>query len=395
MAENDTLDQTFGLYIHWPFCLSKCPYCDFNSHVADTVDHARWLNALIKELQSLAGQTTNLRLETIFFGGGTPSLMDPGTIETVINRAKSLWTPSESIEITMEANPSTVEISKFKAFRSAGINRLSLGIQSLNDDILKFLGRGHNATEAIQALKIAHNCFDRVSFDLIYATPNQTIFDWMSELDFAIQISGEHLSLYQLTIERGTPFYSMSQQQKFIMPNVEDSGRFYEATIEKMTAAGIPNYEISNHARPGAECRHNLIYWRNHDYLGIGPGAHSRLTDTQGKRWALRMHRKPSTWLHMVEDAGQALAEKVALSQDERLAELLMMGLRLTEGIPYIKLEQALKETSSQILNPQRLEQLIAEKYIANDNVYFRATQAGRQRLNGILQFLLGDIKLY
>ena len=266
----------FGLYVHWPFCLSKCPYCDFNSHVRDGVDHGRWRAALLAELDHYGAATAGRRLTSIFFGGGTPSLMDPGTVGAVIARAGLHWRPAGDIEITLEANPTSVEAERLADFRDAGVNRVSLGVQSLDDDALRFLGRGHSAAEALRAVDLAAGLFARTSFDLIYARPGQDVAAWQRELDRALAHAGDHLSVYQLTIEPGTAFHQAHRRGDLAVPSGDAAAALYEATQVALDAAGLPAYEISNHAAPGAACRHNLTYWRYGDYAGIGPGAHGR-----------------------------------------------------------------------------------------------------------------------
>ena len=392
-GQDDRDQDVFGLYVHWPFCLSKCPYCDFNSHVSAAVDHDRWRRALVRELETLAARVRPRALASVFFGGGTPSLMQPETIAAVLDTARRLWPASPEIEITMEANPTSVEAGRFRAFRDAGINRVSLGVQALDNDALKFLGRGHDAREAIAALEIARGCFDRVSFDLIYARPGQTVASWIAELDRALDLAGEHLSVYQLTIEPGTAFHALHQRSGFTIPENDAAGALYEATGERLAAAGMPAYEISNHARSGAECRHNLVYWRTQDYLGIGPGAHGRLTDSLDERRSLRTHRAPAIWLERVERDGHAVTEETVLTRDDRFTEMLMMGLRLTEGIATARLLRETGQTIENLFDPRVIADLVEAGYLAIDATSLRATQAGRQRLNGVLGTLLDALQ--
>ncbi len=330
----------FGLYIHWPFCLAKCPYCDFNSHVRHNgVDETSFTGALVREMQSFAARTGAGILDSIFFGGGTPSLMTPAAVSTLIEAAADLWPLSADAEITLEANPTSVEARNFAGYRTAGVNRVSVGVQALDDRALKALGRQHSVAEAMAALDVAHTNFERVSFDLIYARPHQSAEDWRAELTQALARAGDHLSLYQLTIEPGTPFAVLHDAGKLIVPEEDLAVAFYEVTQELCEAAGIPAYEISNHARPGAESRHNLIYWRYGDYIGIGPGAHSRIT-VAGERLAIDAHRDPEAWRREVDGAGTGSATESPLSAREQTHEILVMGLRLSEGLPLSRLRE-------------------------------------------------------
>jgi putative oxygen-independent coproporphyrinogen III oxidase len=382
-------EDGFGLYVHWPFCLSKCPYCDFNSHVSTSIDHGRWRGALIREMETMAPKVRSGSLVSIFFGGGTPSLMEPDTIAGILDAARAIWSPDPTIEITMEANPTSVEAGRLRGFRDAGVNRVSLGVQALNDDALKFLGRGHDAREAIKAVEAAHACFDRVSFDLIYARPEQTVADWTKELKAALDLAGEHLSLYQLTIEPGTAFHAIHQRGGFAIPDDDEGGALYEATNEILSDAGLPAYEISNHAKPGAECRHNLVYWRAEEYLGIGPGAHGRLVSLDGNRRATRTHRAPAIWLDRVERDGHAVTEETQITSDESFIEMLMMGLRLREGVPLARLEAVAQCSVEAMFDPRILSDLTDVGYLEITGEVIRATDAGRQRLNAILAALL------
>jgi putative oxygen-independent coproporphyrinogen III oxidase len=381
------LDPGFALYIHWPFCKSKCPYCDFNSHVRDGIEQGRWRSALLAELDHAAGETAGRRVTSVFFGGGTPSLMEPATVAALLDRTASRWIMAEDVEVTLEANPTSVEAARFAALRQAGVNRLSLGVQALDDRALRFLGRGHDAAEALAALALARRHFARYSFDLIYARPEQTMAQWQAELARAIELAGDHLSVYQLTIEPGTAFAAAYARGDWALPEDELAGDLYEATQERLAAAGLPAYEISNHARRGGECRHNLTYWRYGDYAGIGPGAHGRLTLGRDK-FATRRHRAPETWLAAVERKGDGLEERVALTPAERREEMLMMGLRLSEGVARARFRA---ETGAEIeasLDQERLADLIAGGFLAQDAHGLRATAAGRQRLNAVLAAL-------
>jgi putative oxygen-independent coproporphyrinogen III oxidase len=380
-------DGGFGIYVHWPFCRSKCPYCDFNSHVRETVDQARWRRALLAELDHYAQSAAGRRLDSVFFGGGTPSLMPPETVAAVIERIGHHW-PSNDVEITLEANPTSVEAANFAELAAAGVNRVSLGVQALDDASLKFLGRGHNAAEAFAAVDVARRHFHRFSFDLIYARPGQTLESWMAELARALDLAGEHLSLYQLAIESNTAFEGAYRRGDFVMPGEDLAADFYEATQARLEEAGLPAYEISNHARPGSECRHNLVYWQGGDYLGIGPGAHGRLSE-QGTRHATRQHRAPEAWLGEVEAKGHATRERRALSLEERQEELLLMGLRLSTGITRARFRHALGREIEEAIAPDRLGLLIGGGFVELDDEGLRATAAGRQCLNAVLAGLV------
>jgi len=323
----------FGLYIHWPFCQAKCPYCDFNSHVAASVDQTRWANAYCAEIDRIGRETEGRVLSTVFFGGGTPSLMDPDVVATVIDRIRATWPMTNDPEITLEANPTSVEADRFQAFRTAGINRVSLGVQALNDVDLKQLGRLHSAQEAKTAFDIAHSVFDRVSFDLIYARQDQSLEAWRHELSEALSMAVDHLSLYQLTIEDGTAFGDRFKRGRLKgLPSEDDAADMYFLTQEMCEEAGLSAYETSNHAVEGAESRHNLIYWRSGDYAGIGPGSHGRLT-LNGGRYATESYEAPGKWLGEVENRQTGESSRSRLSDDEHIAEYLLMGLRLAEGV--------------------------------------------------------------
>jgi putative oxygen-independent coproporphyrinogen III oxidase len=326
-------EQAFGVYIHWPFCLSKCPYCDFNSHVRrEPIDEARFLRAFHREIAATGERTRGRTVSTIFFGGGTPSLMQPSTIAGVLNSIARQWRVADDAEITLEANPTSVEAERFRGYRSAGVNRVSLGVQALDDRALAELGRLHSAREALDAVGVARGVFDRYSFDLIYARPGQTPDAWAGELARALAHAGEHLSLYQLTIEPDTPFAALHAAGKLKTPDEDGARALYDVTQEVCAAHGLPAYEISNHARPGAECRHNLVYWRGHEYAGIGPGAHGRL-DIDGERHATATEKRPEAWLMRVEARGDGIVTDDILTRDEISDEFLLMGLRLAEGI--------------------------------------------------------------
>ena len=330
----------FGVYVHWPFCLSKCPYCDFNSHVRHAaIDEARHVRAFAAEIAATAARVPGRTVSTIFFGGGTPSLMQPGTVGAILEAIAKHWSIAPDVEVTLEANPTSVEATRFRGYRTAGVNRVSLGVQALNDAELKTLGRLHTAQEALDAVAIARKVFERYSFDLIYARPGQTPKAWTSELKSAIAEAAEHLSLYQLTIEQDTPFAALHAAGKLVTPDEDLARALYDTTQEVCSASGLPAYEISNHARPGAECRHNLVYWRGHEYAGIGPGAHGRL-DIAGERRATATERRPEAWLMRVEALGHGVVIDETLSHVEIADEFLMMGLRLAEGIDPSRYEQ-------------------------------------------------------
>ena len=322
-----------ALYIHWPFCLAKCPYCDFNSHVRDRVDHALWQASLLADMACEAREASGEPLSSIFFGGGTPSLMPPTLVQTLLAEAERLWGFAADIEITLEANPSSVEAANFRALAQAGINRVSLGIQALDDEVLRFLGRLHTVSEGLSALEIAQTSFERVTFDLIYARPGQSVLAWEAELTRALSFGTDHMSLYQLTIEPGTRFATLVREGRFTPLDNDRAADLFTITRDMTAAAGLPAYEISNHAMPGQESRHNLTYWRYQDYCGIGPGAHGR----RGGLATVR-HRKPENWLSSVERKQEGIAETRILGVKEQAAEALLMGLRLAEGVDLLAL---------------------------------------------------------
>ena len=380
--------RDLALYIHWPFCTSKCPYCDFNSHVRDGVEQRRWRGALLAELDHVAEETQDRRLTSIFFGGGTPSLMAPESVALLIERAARRWRLAPDAEVTLEANPTSVEAENFALLREAGVNRLSLGVQALDDRALRFLGRGHDAAEALAAIALARRHFRRFSFDLIYARPGQTPAQWEEELARAVALAGDHLSLYQLTIEPGTAFAAAHARGDFALPDDDLSGALYEATQARLGDAGLAAYEISNHARPGGESRHNLTYWRYGDYAGIGPGAHGRLT-LGGAKVATRQKRAPETWLAAVERQGHGGEERLPLPPEARAREMLMMGLRLAEGVDRARFRAETGAAIETALDPARLADLVDGGFVALDDRALRATAAGRQRLNAVLAALL------
>ena len=378
----------FGLYIHWPFCLSKCPYCDFNSHVREQVDQARWRRALLAELAHFAAQTPGRTLTSIFFGGGTPSLMPPETVGALINAARGHWSTAPDLEITLEANPTSVEADRLAAFRDAGVNRVSLGVQALDDGVLKFLGRGHSAAEAIKAVELAAHLFDRFSFDLIYARPGQSVAEWQAELRRGLKLAGDHLSLYTLTIEANTGFAGAVARGAFIPPDGDANAALYEATQDVCDAAGLPAYEISNHARPGFECRHNLTYWRYGDYVGVGPGAHGRF-GTGGEKRATQQWKKPERWLEQVEQAGHGTEAIDSVDLQSRAAEALMMGLRLTEGVYAENFNAVVGAPLQTMISAPALRRLIDGGMAGQDASRLWVTAKGRPVLDSVLGALL------
>jgi putative oxygen-independent coproporphyrinogen III oxidase len=381
------MTEPLGVYIHWPFCKSKCPYCDFNSHVREGVEQTRWRQALLVELEHAAREAPNRRVETMFFGGGTPSLMEPETVGALIARTKQLWDAAPDIEITLEANPTSVEAGRFAALAEAGVNRVSLGLQALDPAALKFLGREHSVDEALAALAFARRHFARYSFDLIYARPGQTPQAWAEELSRALPLAGEHLSLYQLTIERGTKFFAEHTRGAFALPPEDQAAEMFELTQARLAAAGLPAYEISNHARPGAACRHNLIYWRYQDYVGVGPGAHGRFTVGEAKR-ATRRISGPEGWLAAVEREGHGTVETTDVLGRDREEEALMVGLRLSEGIERALFASTAGRDPVEALGG-KLPPLVDAGFLDVDATRLKATPAGRQRLNAVLQRLL------
>ncbi|WPZ35540.1 radical SAM family heme chaperone HemW [Thalassobaculum sp. OXR-137] len=395
MADPLTTDP-LGLYVHWPFCRAKCPYCDFNSHVSDRVDHALWRDLLVRELETLAprvggGPDGTRRLTSIFFGGGTPSLMEPETAAAVIEAARGLFRFNNDVEITLEANPTSVEAAKMAAFRQAGITRVSLGVQALDDASLRFLGREHTAAEALGALDSVRSHFDNVSFDLIYARPEQDLAAWEAELARAIALEPAHLSLYQLTIEPTTPFYARHARGEFALPDDDGAADLYDATQEILGAAGLPAYEVSNHARPGHECRHNLVYWRYQDYLGIGPGAHGRLsTGAPGApKTGTRIHRAPKIWLERVARDGHALVDDIPIPRDEAVMEAVLMGLRIDEGLTADRFRHLFGAAPTSLFERQALDTLADAGFLEIDGGGIRATAEGRARLDAVTSRLL------
>jgi len=374
--------RDFGVYIHWPFCLSKCPYCDFNSHVRHgAVDEAGFVRAFASEIAATAARVGKRTVSTIFFGGGTPSLMAPQTVGAILEAVARSWTIAHHAEITLEANPTSVEATRFSGFRDAGVNRVSIGLQALDDAALRALGRLHSAREALDAVAIARAVFDRYSFDLIYARPGQTPDAWASELTCALAQAGEHLSLYQLTIEHGTPFYELHAAGKLLTPDEDTARALYDVTQAICAEAGLPAYEVSNHARAEGECRHNLIYWRGHEYAGIGPGAHGRL-DIDGARHAIATEKLPQPWLARVRTRGHGIVSDEVLTREEVADEFLLMGLRLVEGVDPVRYAQL----SGRPLDPRRVtflrEQGIVE---TTPEGRLRVTMAGFPVLDAVV----------
>jgi oxygen-independent coproporphyrinogen-3 oxidase len=381
-------DAGFGLYIHWPFCQSKCPYCDFNSHVSERIDQRRWLQAYLAEIDRVGRDSSGLRLRSVFFGGGTPSLMDPDIVFAVLDKVRATWAVANDWEVTLEANPGSVEAERFRAFRAAGVNRLSMGVQALNDADLKRLGRLHSAADAIAAFDIARTCYDRVSFDLIYARQDQAPEDWAQELRRALDMAVDHLSLYQLTIEDGTAFGDLHARGRLKgLPDEDRSAALYGITQNLCEAAGLPAYEVSNHARDGAQSLHNLIYWRGGDYAGIGPGAHGRLT-LGGRRWATEALKQPSAWLYAVERRGTGELPRDEITPLARAQEYVLMSMRLTEGLDTARLEAI----SGFFLPAAAIADLSELNLITTETGMVRSTLQGRMVLNYVIRRLAEDL---
>jgi oxygen-independent coproporphyrinogen-3 oxidase len=372
-----------ALYIHWPFCLAKCPYCDFNSHVRAAVDHAAWERALLADMAFEAGVAGGERLDSIFFGGGTPSLMPPALVGRLISEAERLWGFADGIEITLEGNPSSVEAANYAALANAGINRASLGLQALDDEVLRFLGRLHNAAEGLAALDVAQKHFGRVSFDLIYARPGQTAEQWEAELTRALSFGTGHLSLYQLTIEPGTRFATMVREREFAPLDDDPAADLFALTRQITAAAGLPAYEVSNHARPGEESRHNLAYWRYQDTCGIGPGAHGRRGGLATTR-----HRKPENWLDAVARQGQGIAEARPLGRREQASEAMLMGLRLADGIDLGAMAARFKLGEAELCDPDKRALYVGQGLVWQTGARIGVTEAGMP----VLDALLGEL---
>ncbi|MFA9230688.1 MAG: radical SAM family heme chaperone HemW [Microgenomates group bacterium] len=376
----------FGLYLHWPFCESKCPYCDFNSHVATSIDQTRWQRAYLHEIERFGRETSGRVLQTIFFGGGTPSLMNPELVAAILDKIRQTWPMTNDPEITLEANPRSIEAGRFRAFRDAGVNRVSMGMQALNDEDLRKLGRTHSAAEAMAAFDVAKTIFDRVSFDLIYARQDQSLADWRAELQRALGLAVDHLSLYQLTIEDGTAFGDRFARGGLKgLPTEDLSADMYDLTQELCEAAGMPAYEVSNHAKPGAESRHNQIYWRGGDYIGIGPGAHGRITKA-GKRFATEAPKAPGKWLQEVETGSTGSFHSEALTPAEHADEFLLMSIRLSEGLDLGRLETI----SGEHLPRERIDALADLGMLEQVGNRLIVSKKGRPLLNAIIRTLAG-----
>ncbi len=385
MSVQDWQNGGFGLYLHWPFCQSKCPYCDFNSHVAASIDQKAWQTAYLSEIDRIAAETDGRVLNTVFFGGGTPSLMDPDLVAAIIDRIRARWRTVNDLEITLESNPGSVDAARFQAFAQAGVNRVSMGVQALNDADLQRLGRLHSVADARRAFDIARSTFHRVSFDLIYARQHQTLAEWEVELQQALNMAVDHLSLYQLTIEPGTAFGARHAKGGLRgLPDDDSSADMYLLTQDICAAHGMPAYEVSNHARDGAQSRHNLIYWRYGDYAGIGPGAHGRLT-INGARYATQTPLGPQTWLDRVAQTGNGEAPRDPIPLDEQATEYLMMCLRLREGVDMARYEALV----GQPLPQAQVEMLQDQGLVVQTSTHLAATDTGRPVLNGILRALL------
>ena len=382
MMPNMNLTAPFAVYVHWPFCLSKCPYCDFNSHVRHGgIDEARFVRAYETELAAAAERAPGRTVSSIFFGGGTPSLMQPSSVQAILDCIGKHWAVTPNAEVTLEANPTSVEATRFRGFRTAGVNRVSLGVQALDDPALKELGRLHTVQEALDAVAVARSIFSRYSFDLIYARPRQRPDTWAAELTRAIGEAAEHLSLYQLTIEPDTPFFGLHKAGKLIVPDEDLVRDLYDVTQAICADAGLPAYEVSNHARPGAECRHNLVYWRGDDYAGVGPGAHGRLT-IDGRRVATATEKRPETWLRRVEESGTGFIVEEKLTPGEAADEYLLMGLRLVEGIDPARYTAL----AGRALNPRRISILRQEGAVeTTKDGRLRVTQSGFPLLDAVV----------
>lgn len=380
----DWMQGGFGLYLHWPFCQSKCPYCDFNSHVASGIDQKAWLDAYLSEIDRSVEETAGRLLQSIYFGGGTPSLMEGEVVAAIIEKVRATWPSVNDLEITLEANPTSVEAARFEAYRRAGVNRVSVGVQALDDGALKALGRLHSKREALKALDIARSTFDRVSFDLIYARQNQSLADWQRELDEALTYAGDHLSLYQLTVEDGTVFAERAARGGLRgLPDEDLAAELYEITQEKCNAAGRPAYEVSNHARPGSESRHNMIYWRGGDYVGIGPGAHGRVSNMTG-RWATESHRNPAMWLAATQKPGGGEYLRTKLSAEDIGLEYLLMSLRTNEGLDL----QRYAAMAGKELSAETIAGLAIDGLVRVEHGRLATTPNGRLVLNGVLKEL-------
>ena len=386
--------MSLAVYIHWPFCKKKCPYCDFNSHVSDAVDHKRWAEVLKANIESFARLTDEKQVSSVFFGGGTPSMMEADTIATCIQAVQANWQASNDFEVTFEANPTSSAAKKFEAFREAGVNRISVGVQSFDNEALKFLGREHSAEEAKDAIAMARDIFPRASFDLIYGRPEQSLDQWRGELEQALAFNPDHISVYQLTIEEGTQFHTRHQRGDFIMPEADVEAQFYDLTQDVLGAAGLPAYEVSNHAKQGEQSRHNMSYWRYDDYVGVGPGAHGRFV-SGGKRMTTRGHKAPEIWLEKAKNGytGSGVDDGYKtenIDSDTAFEEALMVGLRLSEGVDVMRLEEKTGRKFEDYIDQRKLSQLIDEGYISYDLERVTCTMQGIKTLNSLLLYLLG-----
>ena len=383
-----TSDQAaFGVYVHWPFCKAKCPYCDFNSHVRPGgADEAAFAQGLVRELEWFAAHAPGRTVTSLFFGGGTPSLMSASAVAAVIDKTAQLWSVAPDVEITLEANPTSIDAGNFRGYRSAGVNRVSVGVQSLDDGELKRLGRQHTADEALAAFRLARQVFPRTSFDLIYARPHQTVAAWHDELKRALGEQDGHMSLYQLTIEPGTAYFDLERAGSLVIPDEDTGAELYEVTQHLTEAAGLPAYEVSNHATPGNECRHNMLYWRYGEYAGVGPGAHGRLASTDGSRHALMTEHNPETWLSMVRSQGNGLTEDAAIRPADAAAECVLMGMRTQEGLPL----QRIRQYVGKPIDLDAISDLFAGGFLTrHENAaggYLAATPRGRQVLNAVIE---------
>ncbi|MEC9344784.1 MAG: radical SAM family heme chaperone HemW [Pseudomonadota bacterium] len=386
---NSASQPGFGVYVHWPFCVSKCPYCDFNSHVRETVDQSRWADALVREIGAWAGRVGRRPVSTVFFGGGTPSLMPASTVAAVLDAIGRHFGMAPDVEVTLEANPSSVEVARFRDFRAAGINRVSIGVQSLDPVALTFLSRAHDTGQALAAIAAAAEIFGRFSFDLIYALPGQTAADWSAMLERALDLGAAHLSLYQLTIEPNTGFAGDVKRGRWRPMDDDNAADLFERTQDRMARAGMPAYETSNHARPGEECRHNLLYWRYGAWIGIGPGAHGRPLDAAGRRFASANLKRPETWLEAVETTGRGLEAESALDPAEQAEEALMMGLRLAEGVDRVRFLGATGTALDDVIDRAARDRLVDDGVLADDGRRLVVTPSGRLLLNTITGRLL------
>ncbi len=382
-----------SIYVHWPFCLSKCPYCDFNSHVSQNIDHEDWANQYLQELELFLPYFRDRTIKSIYFGGGTPSLMEPSTTKAIIDFLRAHGIFSENIEITLEANPTSIEYAKFQKFREAGVNRVSIGMQALNDKDLKFLGRNHNCDDGIEAIKFAKEIFPRYSFDLIYSRPEQTLDGWQYELNRAIEMADDHISLYQLTIEKGTKFFQMYKNDAFKMPNDELSNDFYFLTDEILSKNGFFSYEVSNYAKNDKYSKHNMCYWQYDDYLGIGPGAHSRLRNDFLHHYSFYMSYSPHNWMSNMKNNGNAIQNLTLLTTKEVIEEMILTGLRIKNGISHDKSIEKLGEKIASFFDQKAIDFLMNEDLILIDDEKFSTTAKGFRFIDFIYKRLLRDIK--